>query len=45
MRERHRLLRVPVCGLVRAGAEHTPGLDLLIQALARSIVPTTDTPR
>lgn len=42
MRESHHLLRVPVCGVLRAGAVPTPGLEFLIQALAHSIVPSTD---
>ncbi|MEE2032809.1 LysR family transcriptional regulator substrate-binding protein, partial [Rhodococcus chondri] len=45
MRDTRRLLRVPVCGVVRSGTTATPELDFLMHALARSIVPSTDTIR
>ncbi|MEZ5152475.1 LysR substrate-binding domain-containing protein [Rhodococcus zopfii] len=40
MRESRQLLRVPVCAVVRAGTTRTPEFDHLMQALARSIVPS-----
>ncbi|MFD6895217.1 LysR substrate-binding domain-containing protein [Rhodococcus sp. NPDC060086] len=42
MREKRHLLRVPVCGVVRTGTTPTPELEFLVQALAHSIVPSTD---
>ena len=40
MRESRQRLRVPVCAVVRAGTVRTPEFDHLVQALARSIVPS-----
>lgn len=40
MRESRQRLRVPVCAVVRAGTTRTPEFDHLMQALARSIVPS-----
>lgn len=40
MRESRQLLRVPVCAVVRAGTTRTAEFDHLMQALARSIVPS-----
>lgn len=41
MRDRQRLLRVPVSGVVRVGAAPTPEVEFLLHALARSIVPSS----
>lgn len=40
MRDSRQLLRVPVCAVVRAGTTRTAEFDHLMQALARSIVPS-----
>lgn len=45
MRDRQRLLRVPVCAVVRAGVPPTPEVDFLLHALARSIVPASGSAR
>lgn len=46
MRETHRRLRVPVCGVVRSGTPVTPELQDLMRALSQSIVPAaTEAPR
>lgn len=42
MRDNRRLLRVPVCGVVRSGTAPTPELEFLVQALAYSIVPASN---
>ncbi|UYP18785.1 LysR family transcriptional regulator [Rhodococcus sp. Z13] len=42
MRELNHRLRVPVCGVVRSNTAPNPQLEFLLQALAHSIVPPTD---
>lgn len=42
MREIQHRLQVPVCGVVRSNATPNPELEFLMQALAHSIVPPTD---